>query len=31
MNEHDTEVMKGLFEQMGYTATEDKQMQMSSC
>lgn len=24
MNEHDTEVMKGLFEQMGYTATEDK-------
>ena len=20
MNEHDTEVMKGLFEQMGYTA-----------
>ncbi|EXX91156.1 dimethylallyladenosine tRNA methylthiotransferase [Paenibacillus darwinianus] len=25
MNEHDTEVMKGLFEQMGYTATEDRQ------
>ncbi|WP_314000370.1 tRNA (N6-isopentenyl adenosine(37)-C2)-methylthiotransferase MiaB [uncultured Paenibacillus sp.] len=24
MNEHDTEVMKGLFEQMGYTATEDR-------
>ncbi|UJF35415.1 tRNA (N6-isopentenyl adenosine(37)-C2)-methylthiotransferase MiaB [Paenibacillus hexagrammi] len=24
MNEHDTEVMKGLFEQMGYQATEDK-------
>jgi tRNA-2-methylthio-N6-dimethylallyladenosine synthase len=24
MNEHDTEVMKGLFEQMGYTSTEDK-------
>jgi tRNA-2-methylthio-N6-dimethylallyladenosine synthase len=25
MNEHDTEVMKGMFEQMGYTATEDRQ------
>jgi len=25
MNEHDTEVMKGLFEQMGYQATEDKE------
>jgi tRNA-2-methylthio-N6-dimethylallyladenosine synthase len=25
MNEHDTEVMKGLFEEMGYEATEDKQ------
>ncbi|WP_183598722.1 tRNA (N6-isopentenyl adenosine(37)-C2)-methylthiotransferase MiaB [Paenibacillus phyllosphaerae] len=24
MNEHDTEVMKGIFEQMGYTATEDR-------
>lgn len=24
MNEHDTEVMKGLLEQMGYTATEDR-------
>ncbi|QAY65668.1 tRNA (N6-isopentenyl adenosine(37)-C2)-methylthiotransferase MiaB [Paenibacillus protaetiae] len=24
MNEHDTEVMKGMFEQMGYTATEDR-------
>lgn len=24
MNEHDTEVMRGLFEQMGYTATEDR-------
>ncbi|QYR24165.1 tRNA (N6-isopentenyl adenosine(37)-C2)-methylthiotransferase MiaB [Paenibacillus sp. sptzw28] len=24
MNEHDTEVMKGLFEQMGYQATEDR-------
>jgi len=24
MNEHDTEVMKGLFEQMGYTATEQR-------
>ncbi len=24
MNEHDTEVMKGLFEQMGYQSTEDK-------
>jgi tRNA-2-methylthio-N6-dimethylallyladenosine synthase len=24
MNEHDTEVIKGLFEQMGYTATEDR-------
>ncbi|NEW05630.1 tRNA (N6-isopentenyl adenosine(37)-C2)-methylthiotransferase MiaB [Paenibacillus sp. SYP-B3998] len=24
MNEHDTEVMKGLFEQMGYVSTEDK-------
>lgn len=26
MNEHDTEVMRGLFEQMGYTATDDKQI-----
>jgi tRNA-2-methylthio-N6-dimethylallyladenosine synthase len=25
MNEHDTEVMKGLFEAMGYVSTEDKQ------
>ncbi|MFD2333294.1 tRNA (N6-isopentenyl adenosine(37)-C2)-methylthiotransferase MiaB [Cohnella sp. GCM10020058] len=25
MNEHDTEIMRGLFEEMGYTATEDKQ------
>ena len=25
MNEHDTEVMKGLFEQMGYSATEDRE------
>ncbi|UVI32578.1 tRNA (N6-isopentenyl adenosine(37)-C2)-methylthiotransferase MiaB [Paenibacillus spongiae] len=24
MNEHDTEVMKGLFEQMGYVSTEDR-------
>ncbi|MFF2888162.1 tRNA (N6-isopentenyl adenosine(37)-C2)-methylthiotransferase MiaB [Paenibacillus sp. NPDC057967] len=24
MNEHDTEVMKGMFEEMGYTATEDR-------
>ncbi|HIW32978.1 MAG TPA: tRNA (N6-isopentenyl adenosine(37)-C2)-methylthiotransferase MiaB [Candidatus Paenibacillus intestinavium] len=24
MNEHDTEVMKGMFEQMGYTATESR-------
>ncbi|GGG80234.1 tRNA-2-methylthio-N(6)-dimethylallyladenosine synthase [Paenibacillus radicis (ex Gao et al. 2016)] len=24
MNEHDTEVMKGMFEQMGYEATEDR-------
>ncbi|WP_270170519.1 tRNA (N6-isopentenyl adenosine(37)-C2)-methylthiotransferase MiaB [Paenibacillus sp. SYP-B4298] len=24
MNEHDTEVMRGMFEQMGYTATEDR-------
>ncbi|MGG1516800.1 tRNA (N6-isopentenyl adenosine(37)-C2)-methylthiotransferase MiaB [Paenibacillus oryzisoli] len=24
MNEHDTEVMRGLFEQMGYQSTEDK-------
>src|SRR4051812_48826753 len=24
MNEHDTEVMRGLLEQMGYQATEDK-------
>lgn len=24
MNEHDTEVMKGMFEQMGYTATDDR-------
>lgn len=24
MNEHDTEIMRGLFEEMGYTATEDK-------
>ncbi|CAH1197732.1 tRNA-2-methylthio-N(6)-dimethylallyladenosine synthase [Paenibacillus plantiphilus] len=24
MNEHDTEVMKGMFEGMGYTATEDR-------
>jgi tRNA-2-methylthio-N6-dimethylallyladenosine synthase len=24
MNEHDTEVMKGLFEQMGYTAAEER-------
>ncbi|MFD1954477.1 tRNA (N6-isopentenyl adenosine(37)-C2)-methylthiotransferase MiaB [Paenibacillus thailandensis] len=24
MNEHDTEVMKGMFEQMGYTETEDR-------
>ncbi|MEW9697636.1 tRNA (N6-isopentenyl adenosine(37)-C2)-methylthiotransferase MiaB [Paenibacillus sp. SI8] len=26
MNEHDTEVMKGLFEQMGYTSTDDKNL-----
>lgn len=25
MNEHDTETMQGLFEQMGYTSTQDKQ------
>ncbi|RXZ77888.1 tRNA (N6-isopentenyl adenosine(37)-C2)-methylthiotransferase MiaB [Paenibacillaceae bacterium] len=25
MNEHDTEVMKGIFEQMGYAPTEDRQ------
>lgn len=25
MNEHDSETMKGMLEQMGYTATEDKQ------
>ncbi|MVO99075.1 tRNA (N6-isopentenyl adenosine(37)-C2)-methylthiotransferase MiaB [Paenibacillus lutrae] len=25
MNEHDTETMKGLLEQLGYTSTEDKQ------
>ncbi|MBW7453801.1 tRNA (N6-isopentenyl adenosine(37)-C2)-methylthiotransferase MiaB [Paenibacillus sepulcri] len=25
MNEHDTEVMRGLFEEMGYQATEDRQ------
>ena len=25
MNEHDTEVMRGLFEGMGYVATEDRQ------
>ncbi|SEN35468.1 tRNA (N6-isopentenyl adenosine(37)-C2)-methylthiotransferase MiaB [Paenibacillus sp. OV219] len=25
MNEHDTEVMKGIFEEMGYTSTEDRQ------
>ncbi|WP_219838833.1 tRNA (N6-isopentenyl adenosine(37)-C2)-methylthiotransferase MiaB [Paenibacillus sp. R14(2021)] len=24
MNEHDTEVMKGIFEQLGYTAVEDR-------
>ncbi|WP_336772211.1 tRNA (N6-isopentenyl adenosine(37)-C2)-methylthiotransferase MiaB [Paenibacillus sp. MMO-58] len=24
MNEHDTEVMKGMFEEMGYTGTEDR-------
>ncbi|RIX51749.1 tRNA (N6-isopentenyl adenosine(37)-C2)-methylthiotransferase MiaB [Paenibacillus nanensis] len=24
MNEHDTEVMKGMFEEMGYTATENR-------
>lgn len=24
MNEHDTEVMRGLFEEMGYTATDDR-------
>ncbi|WP_338556076.1 tRNA (N6-isopentenyl adenosine(37)-C2)-methylthiotransferase MiaB [Paenibacillus sp. KS-LC4] len=24
MNEHDTEVMKGMFEEMGYTATDDR-------
>lgn len=24
MNEHDTEVMKGMFEKMGFTATEDR-------
>jgi len=24
MNEHDTEVMKGMFEEMGYTATSDR-------
>lgn len=24
MNEHDTEIMRGLFEAMGYTATEDR-------
>ncbi len=26
MNEHDTEVMKGMFEQMGYRATEDRNL-----
>ncbi|MHA0856047.1 tRNA (N6-isopentenyl adenosine(37)-C2)-methylthiotransferase MiaB [Paenibacillus sp. CMAA1364] len=26
MNEHDTETMKGLLEQMGYTSTEDRQI-----
>ncbi|HTG69881.1 MAG TPA: tRNA (N6-isopentenyl adenosine(37)-C2)-methylthiotransferase MiaB, partial [Candidatus Udaeobacter sp.] len=26
MNEHDTEVMKGMFEEMGYTATEDRKL-----
>lgn len=26
MNEHDTEVMKGMFEEMGYTATEDRNL-----
>ncbi|MFD2116752.1 tRNA (N6-isopentenyl adenosine(37)-C2)-methylthiotransferase MiaB [Paenibacillus yanchengensis] len=25
MNEHDTEVMRGMFEQMGYIATEDRE------
>ncbi len=25
MNEHDTEVMRGMFEQMGYVATEDRE------
>ncbi|MFC5702047.1 tRNA (N6-isopentenyl adenosine(37)-C2)-methylthiotransferase MiaB [Cohnella faecalis] len=24
MNEHDTEIMRGLFEEMGYTATDDR-------
>lgn len=26
MNEHDTEVMKGMFEEMGYIATEDRNL-----
>jgi len=26
MNEHDTEVMKGILEQMGYTSTEDRRI-----